>query len=340
MLKLYVLLVSLCRAYGALLYANTGHNVTLPCFYASDSAKHLCWYKQVAGERPQIISSFYKHSPDTNSFHNQFKGDKRFSVHAGRGFYHLNISNVQSSDSAAYYCGQISVTVTEFNNGIFLVVKASSRKSFPLQPESESVQPGGSVSLNCTVHTGTSDGEPSVYWFKKDARNSHVGITHVHTHSSGRCVKSPDFPAQGCVCSLSKRNVSLSDAGTYFCAVASCGEILFGKGTKLNVGGEHVGTTPVLMLCTAAALLVSVILNVILIGVLCKMSRTKSHHSAGTGLHPKLSVPEYTAESQNKESDALQYVALDFKKRQSKSRRQRSTEEETIYSGVRLSHPK
>lgn len=114
---------SVCVSDGALLYANTGHNVTLPCFYASDSAKHLCWYKQVAGERPQIISSFYKHSPDTNSFHNQFKGDKRFSVHAGRGFYHLNISNVQSSDSAAYYCGQISVTVTEFNNGIFLVVK-------------------------------------------------------------------------------------------------------------------------------------------------------------------------------------------------------------------------
>ncbi|XP_070849920.1 T cell receptor alpha chain MC.7.G5-like [Chaetodon trifascialis] len=291
MFKLYVLLVSLFRAYGALLYANTGDNVTLPCFYASDSAKYLCWYKQVAGEQPQIISSFYRHSPDTNKFHNQFKGDRRFSVHPGRGFYHLNISDVHNSDSAMYYCGQISITVTDFDNGMFLVVKGSSRESSLQQPASQSVKPGGSVTLNCTVHNGTSDGEHSVYWFKEESRNSQLGIMYIKKNNSNQCVKSSEFPVQSCVYSLSMRNVSLSDAGTYYCAVASCGEILFGKGTRLHVGG----------------------------------------------LHPKLSVPEYAAERQNEGSDALQYVALDFKKRQSKSRRQRSTEEETIYSGVRLS---
>ncbi|XP_056225825.1 uncharacterized protein LOC130164862 [Seriola aureovittata] len=234
MFKFYVLLIHLFGAYGALLYANLGDNVTLLCF---SSERNLCWYKQVAGEQPQIISSFYKHS-FSNIFYNQFKDDKRFSVHTGAGFYHLDISNVQDSDSAMYYCGQTSVTVTEFSNGTFLAVKESSCRSFLQQPLSESVQAGGSVSLNCTVHTGTSDREHSVYWFRKDTGKSHLGILYVHTHSSSRCVKAAgsESPAQSrCVYNLWKRSVSLSDAGTYYCAVASCGEILFGGGTRQEV---------------------------------------------------------------------------------------------------------
>ena len=94
------------------------------------------------------------------------------------------------------------------------------------------------MTLNCTLHNGTGDGEHSVYWFKKESRNSNLGILYVHENSSSECVKSPESPAQ-CVYSLSKRNVSLSDAGTYYCAVASCGKILYGKGTRVDVGGKH-----------------------------------------------------------------------------------------------------
>ncbi|XP_044197738.1 uncharacterized protein LOC122973984 isoform X1 [Thunnus albacares] len=336
MFKFYVLLVPLSRAYGALLYANLGDNVTLPCSYDS-GAKYLCWYKQVAGEQPEIISSFYKHLPDSNNFHNQFKNNKRFSVHTGERFYHLNISNVQHMDSAMYFCGQTSITVTEFHDGILLVFKESRHLSFLQQPISDSVQAGGSVTLNCTVYTGTSDREHSVYWYKKDSGDSHLGIMYIHTHSSTQCVKSfeSESPAQSCVYSLSKRNVSLSDAGTYYCALASCGEILFGKGTRLNVGGKQHDTLPVLVHGLVAVLLVSVILNVILTCILCNMARRKHIHSGGP--HPQPSAPEYTAGSQNEESGALQYVALDFKKRQRKGRRQRSTEKEMIYSGLRVS---
>ncbi|KAI4808214.1 hypothetical protein KUCAC02_000279 [Chaenocephalus aceratus] len=45
MFKIYVLLVTLFRAYGALLYAEPGQNVTLKCFYTSID-NNLCWYKQ------------------------------------------------------------------------------------------------------------------------------------------------------------------------------------------------------------------------------------------------------------------------------------------------------
>uniref|UniRef100_A0A3B4VBB1 Ig-like domain-containing protein n=1 Tax=Seriola dumerili TaxID=41447 RepID=A0A3B4VBB1_SERDU len=224
------------QAGGSVSLNCTVHTGTSDGEHSVYCAKNLCWYKQVAGEQPQIISSFYKHS-FYNIFYNQFKDDKRFSVHTGAGFYHLNISNVQDSDSAMYYCGQTSITVTEFSNGTFLVVKGDL-----LQVLDFCHHTFCSVSLNGTVHTGTSDGEHSVYWFRKDTGKSHLGILYVHTHSSSRCVKAAgsESPAQSrCVYNLWRRSVSLSDAGTYYCAVASCGEILFGEGTRLEVEGEQ-----------------------------------------------------------------------------------------------------
>ncbi|TNN39078.1 Viral T-cell receptor beta chain-like T17T-22 [Liparis tanakae] len=330
MFTLYVLAVPLFGAYGALLYAEPGHNVTLPCFYVT-TANNLCWYKQVAGEQPHIVSSVYKHLPASNNFHNQFKGNKRFAVHVGPDFYHLNISKVRAWDSAMYYCGSTSVAITEFDNGTFLALKESSRRSYLQQPASDSAKPGGSVTLNCTVHTGTSGAEHSVYWFKKeDSRNSHLGMMYVH-RSSGQCAHSLEPPALSCVHGLAKRNVSRSDAGMYYCAVAMCGEILFGEGTRLEVRD----TFPLLVQCSVAALLVSGVLNIVLVGVLCKMSRRKHLHPQVR--KPPVSVPEDTSDSQNEEFGALHYVALDYKKSEGKIRRHRSPEEDTIYTGVRQS---
>nr|XP_033961837.1 uncharacterized protein LOC117463613 isoform X1 [Pseudochaenichthys georgianus] len=277
-------------------------------------------------------------------------------------FYHLNISNVQDSDSAIYYCGTTSGVVTEFDNGTFLVLKESSLRYLLQQPESDSVKPGGSVTLNCTVHTGTNDTEQSVYWFKKEksTNSKHVGTMYIHTNGSSQCVQSlgSEFPAWSCVHSLSKQNVSLSDAGTYYCAVALCGEIIFGKGTRLEVGGErHLKKKikpflftfliilcftekrqdifPLLVHCMVAALIVSVILNIIVIGILCKVSRRENLHSGGVS-PPHTSVAEYTPNIENQESKDLEYEALDFKTMRSKSKRKRSTEDETVYSTVRL----
>ncbi|XP_034532072.1 uncharacterized protein LOC117807118 [Notolabrus celidotus] len=329
MLKLYLFFFLLRRADGVLLYADPRQNVSLPCFLPHE-ASHLCWYKQVAGEQPKIISSFYK-ALSKGDLHNQFKEDKRFSVHAGEGFYNLNISHVQDSDSAMYYCGHTSITTTEFNEGVYLVLRESSRRSYILQPASDLVTPGGSTTLSCAVHIGTCDGEHRVYWFKKESGNSHVGIMYIHTKSRRQCGLSPgsEPPERRCVYSLSKRNVSESDAGTYYCAVAHCGEILLGNGTKLNVGSTHVDMHAVLMYCVVAALLFSVILNTILICILCK----KRLHSGG--LQPQSSVQEQTPDSQNTDLDSLQYVALEFKKGKNKRRQRGTTEEKAIYSVVR-----
>uniref|UniRef100_A0A3Q4N9M2 Ig-like domain-containing protein n=1 Tax=Neolamprologus brichardi TaxID=32507 RepID=A0A3Q4N9M2_NEOBR len=194
------------------------------------------------GESPRVISSFYKHFLDSNILHPGFKNNQRISVDSGEDFYRLNIFNVQDSDSAMYYCGQTSISVTKFDDGTFLVLRESSHRTFLKQPESNSVQQGDSVTLNCTLLKGSSAEEDDVYWFKKDTVDSHLGIMYIHTNSSSQCAKRSEFScsAQRCVYSFTKKNVSRSDVGTYYCAVASCGEVLVGKGTRLDVVGEEV----------------------------------------------------------------------------------------------------
>uniref|UniRef100_A0A6Q2Z826 Ig-like domain-containing protein n=1 Tax=Esox lucius TaxID=8010 RepID=A0A6Q2Z826_ESOLU len=203
-------------------YAQLGDNVTLKCFYP-EIISYVSWYKQTAGQKPQHISSIFRYNVEA-TFHNDFKDNHRFTVPGGKGVFHLRISNFQPSDSAMYYCGVI--------NNFYSILK-----NMFLQPVSESVLPGDSVTLNCTINTETCEGEHSVYWFRHDSGESSPGIFYTNGDRSGQCMKSPESgsPTQSCVYNLPKRNLSISDTGTYYCAVASCGEILFGNGTKLDL---------------------------------------------------------------------------------------------------------
>ncbi len=47
-------------------------------------------------------------------------------------------------------------------------------------------------------------------------------------------------PTQSCVYSLSQTELTTSDAGIYYCAVATCGKIHLGNGTKLNIEGTDI----------------------------------------------------------------------------------------------------
>ena len=108
------------------------------------------------------------------------------------------------------------------------------------QSVSESVQPGDSVTLNCTIHIETSAGEHSVFWFRHGSGESHPGVIYTPGNRRDECEKSPETPSptQSCVYSLSKNNLSPPDAVSYYCAVAICGEILFGKGTELDLASN------------------------------------------------------------------------------------------------------
>nr|XP_046237537.1 uncharacterized protein LOC124054997 isoform X2 [Scatophagus argus] len=149
-------------------------------------------------------------------------------------FYHSQVAMHFSwykqilGDSATYFCGSSHSNMVEFGKGVFLSVKGATPKGIVQSPVSETIQPGGSMTFNCTVHTETCDGKHSVYWFRHGSRQ---GILHRH-------ISTPQSSSQSCVYHLQKMNVSTSDAGTYYCAVAYCGMIMFGNGSELVVRGD------------------------------------------------------------------------------------------------------
>ena len=172
------------------------------------------------------------------TFYNEFNNNPRFTLDTENGKNNLKITDLHISDSATYYCVSSNLYVFEFVEGTTLNVKGSGFNIQALvhQSASESIQPGGSVTLNCTVHTGTcDDGEHSVYWFK-NSQESQPGIIYTHGGRNDQCERNNNTQTHTCVYNLPMKSLDLSHAGTYYCAVASCGQILFGNGTKLDVG--------------------------------------------------------------------------------------------------------
>uniref|UniRef100_A0A667ZTG0 Uncharacterized LOC115376298 n=1 Tax=Myripristis murdjan TaxID=586833 RepID=A0A667ZTG0_9TELE len=220
------------------LSANVGDNVTLKCFYEGDVAAKFLWYKQTLGQKPLLMSSFYKY--DENAiFYEEFKNDTRFKLEAETNWNQLKISELQHSDSATYFCVSSYLYNLKFGDGVTLSVQGSGLniQAVVHQSESQTIQPGDSVTLNCTVHTGTCDGEHSVYWFRSSGLSQPRAI-YTHGVTDDQCERKPTTHTQTCVYNLPMKSLNLSDAGTYYCAVLSCGEILFGNGTKIDIESE------------------------------------------------------------------------------------------------------
>ncbi|KAI4893635.1 hypothetical protein NFI96_032422 [Prochilodus magdalenae] len=164
----------------------------------------IAWFKQTPGEKPLLIASAF-HSLQVK-YHNDFGNSGRF-------------------------------------NAVILSLGSSSDLYAVLQhPVSDPVELGGNTTLQCSVLTDTSAGEHSVYWIRHGSGESHPGIIYTHGNRSDQCESSSetDSSTQSCVYNLPKRNLSLSDAGTYYCAVLMCEEIIFGSGTKLDFVGKII----------------------------------------------------------------------------------------------------
>ena len=96
-------------------------------------------------------------------------------------------------------------------------------------PVSDPVHPGDSKTLECEVQTETRTEDLRVFWFRPASGDSHPGVIYTNNSRGGQC--------EGrCVYSLSKKDINISDAGTYYCGIATSRQILFGNGTALIIG--------------------------------------------------------------------------------------------------------
>uniref|UniRef100_UPI0037E99D27 uncharacterized protein n=1 Tax=Semicossyphus pulcher TaxID=241346 RepID=UPI0037E99D27 len=207
-----------------------GDNVKLTCPRKTSLASPmLFWIRLVSGALPDFLGGTY--SFDSNKVNKS----PRITAKQEPGTFVLIISQTQLSDSGLYFC----VKQTELNmtllKGTFLTVtgRAPDITAAIQDLSSDPVRPGDSVTLQCSLLSDsdnkTCPGKHSVFWFRSGSDESHPSVIYTLGNRTDECENSPEARSpQKCVYSFSK-TVSSSDAGTYYCAVATCGEILFGK---------------------------------------------------------------------------------------------------------------
>ncbi|MBN3320374.1 KVD12 protein, partial [Atractosteus spatula] len=310
-----------------------GDSVTMECYFPQDKMARWICFKQSFGQAPQNIVHSYSNSEGT-VFHEEFKDKPRFTAQKSKTSFNLTLSNIEPGDIAVYYCGVIYVNLIQFGNGTFLILTGN----IVQQPVSVPVKPGDEVTIQCTVHTETCEGEPNVYWLRIGSGESLPGVIYTHGNRSDQCEGSSKakLPAQSCVYNLPKRNLSPSDAGIYFCAVVTCWEIVFGNGTVLEITG--VGREVTLNYFTLV-LLTTNIVSVVLITFLA-YSLMKKHKTAFSKVtHLGAFFHQHTRESsnykQNLDTEVLNYTALSFTESDARPGRKRTEmDRQAVYSQV------
>lgn len=218
--------------------ANVGGTATLQCFREdSVQAQFFMWFKQSMGQAPRLMSTFYENNKDA-IFHKGFAKEGRFQVKTEDKKHHLTIEKVHASDSAVYYCASKYVNKFTFGNGTFVNVRDSGTNNTALvyQPSTDSIQSEDSLTMNCTVQTGICVGQHSVHWFRGSGE-SHPGLIYTQRGSNEPCERKRDTAnTQPHMCAYSTKSHSQADTN---CAVAACGQAVFGIGSKLNNECEY-----------------------------------------------------------------------------------------------------
>uniref|UniRef100_A0A3B4TD93 Ig-like domain-containing protein n=1 Tax=Seriola dumerili TaxID=41447 RepID=A0A3B4TD93_SERDU len=215
---------------------NVGETVTLTCTRQGTSkSARLFWIRLVSGTFPEGLGGQVTYfSFDENSVKETHHTEAKQKLEK----LEKHISKAQFSDTAIYYCLQVEKLDITFLKGIFLRVKEPEPEIIAITEDfvSDPVRPEDSATLRCSVlfdlKRKTCPVDHRVYWFRAGADESHPSLIYAHENTVNQCEKNPEAQStQKCVYNFSKI-VSSSDAGTHYCAVATCGEILFGNGTK------------------------------------------------------------------------------------------------------------
>ncbi|KAL6490442.1 hypothetical protein MHYP_G00007870 [Metynnis hypsauchen] len=212
-----------------------GDNTTIKCHQKAAKDDSLVWYQQSLGKLPQYIVRPFV--PEVNKVVYRFSTPfekSRFTV--DKETVDLSINGVKEEDIGIYFCGKGKSAALEFLSGTLLLFADEKTDHHP--PPEPANKNEEADKLQCSVQAVTLNcsGEHSVYWIRHESGESHPGIICIPPHTSNECKKSSetDSPTQSCIYKLPKRNLSLSDAGTYYCAVAECGDEAESNGKENN----------------------------------------------------------------------------------------------------------
>uniref|UniRef100_A0A672G912 Ig-like domain-containing protein n=1 Tax=Salarias fasciatus TaxID=181472 RepID=A0A672G912_SALFA len=292
-----------------------GGFATLSCTVhpgSCDGEHSVYWYKKSEESLPVLFYTHVSSKNDKNLFHGEIENSTRFKMDKRDGKALLKITDLHTSDSAIYHCILYSYISPIFSESVTVSVKGfGSNATLVNQPGSDSIQPGGFATLSCTVHPGSCDGEHSVYWYKKSEESLPV-VFYTHGGMNDQC----DSQSNTCFYELPMENLTQADAGMYYCAVASCGQVLFGNGTKLDFPDK---VNPwVLVHLLSWALLFTMIFSIFLAISLYNITKKNSCHSTGN-LHSLWN---------------LHYAALSLKKTNRPRRHGNASNDECVYSNA------
>ncbi|XP_030252145.1 uncharacterized protein LOC115568725 [Sparus aurata] len=319
-----------------------GEPVTFTCVLPFNElgGKPLCWFKQSVGDDLKLIVTFVKHSkpvfgPEFSASKFDLKVEKRISM--------LTILRTTEEDEGMYHCAVIDWNDT-FWSGTYLSLQGNTQRTSNYtvvhQPTaSDPVRPGDLKTLQCSVlsdsETKTCPGDHSVFWFRVGSDKSHPNILYTDGNRRDECEDRSDTQ-KSCVHHFSK-NISSSDAGTYYCAVATCGEILFGNGAKLRTEGR-MSPELIALVMAIICLVISLIGNIVFI--CCRTSRTICEQGKGIEGIPSQARHDNSSQPVRdivEGGDDLNYAALHLTgQKASRGRKKKELKtEECVYSQVR-----
>ncbi|XP_067308082.1 uncharacterized protein [Pseudorasbora parva] len=295
-----------------LIIVQAGEDVYLTCNY-SQFLESTAWFKQTdGGKSVQIVSLHFK-QPRWNK---DFEKQDHFNIIKGDNSFNLTILKSNPSDSATYYCVVASNWKIGMGVGTRLIVRDAAVAHTTLhQSVIDALHPGDSVDLQCSIFSKSCAGEHSVYWFRQSLGDSHV--LYTKGERNGQCKNSSESQMQSCVYNLLKSNISHSDAGIYYCAVAACGQILFGKGTEINIRESGDGNQTLLALGISNIIFLAL---VVFMGI--KLCRGQN----------KVPAPQ-----ENQNEDSMNYASISFGQKPLNTRRTKSKiiEDQSLYAQVR-----
>uniref|UniRef100_A0AAY4ED40 Ig-like domain-containing protein n=1 Tax=Denticeps clupeoides TaxID=299321 RepID=A0AAY4ED40_9TELE len=284
--------------------AQVGENVTFNCVL-SESSTHLFWYKYSVGLKLELMGYFDRQKKLRRKV---FKPE-RSSIQIINQSFQLTVAQVEESDEAMYICALNEPN--NFTSGSYLIVHGNLMYSLSViqTPLTRGVRSGDSVTLQCTVLQESSSQDFRVFWFRPTSGEFHPASIYTEITSGDHCEILSG--TSSCIYEFTKDKLGLSDAGMYCCAVATCGKIIFGNGTKLE------------LLVSGLFLLIIYVTYTCLAG--------GHHNQEGASPRARHGVTNDT------NADILNYAAVHISKKKRRERRKRDLPEDVVYSDVKYS---